>query len=843
MQFQLKKTAIWQAIRWEKVFKFAKALKIICLLLFFILVLWCLFGYFGLGKSFDSLKSLTALVVVFLCLAIIFGEAKIFFEKKLKNPGLKYSLKQVLQNPDEFNFAAFLDFQAAKICQKAISWAKRHSQVSQKDALLYCLAGSRPKEIIFVFQRAELDLKALRNFIQAQIAKVKEEKEVDFEKIITEAASQAQQNSRLRITPGDIFSAFSSFDPVLEKFLIEVDFRKEDIKNLVNWFYKIQHKREQFSCWWSYENLLRKGSLGKDFSAGYTITLDRFSQDLRDKISRNVFREVVGHQEEIKQAERILEKEQMKNVLLVGEPGTGRGSIIEALAQRAFLGISAPSVNYKRILQFDVSGLTSQAEAQGQAEALLEKCFSEVIQAKNVILAINDFHNYVAQNSQPGMINISGIMARYLPLPSFQVIAVTTFEGFHTYIERNSSFSNLFEKVEVGEISEGDTLFLMEQYVPLFELKHKRYIGFRALKEILKMSSRYLAQTPFPEKAIRLLDEAMVYLKMYTKDHILQPKHIQKVVSEKTKIPLEALEGKEKQTLLNLEDLIHARLINQEEAVREVASALRRARSEVNLKSGPIGSFLFLGPTGVGKTETAKALAAIYFGKEQSMVRLDMSEFQAIEDIKRLIGTSQENGLLTTKVKETPFCLLLLDELEKAHPNILNLFLQVLDEGWVTDGLGRKVDFKNTIIIATSNAAAEIIMEDVKLGRDLVQTKEHVFNYVFQQRLLRPEFINRFDAVILFKPLGKEELLQIANLMLAKLAKNLLDKGIKFEITPELKQKVMELSFNPAFGAREMKRIMQDKVENALAKALLLGELKRGCKVAIDPMDFSLKIS
>jgi len=507
------------------------------------------------------------------------------------------------------------------------------------------------------------------------------------------------------------------------------------------------------------------------------------------------------------------------------------------------LGNSVSAVNHKRIVQFDISALKSTTKSPQEAESTLEKCFAEAVKAKNVILVINDFHNYIANVSQPGMINIAAIMGRYLPLKNFQVVGITSFDGWHTSIERNSSFSNLFEKVEATEISENDTLVLMEQFVPFFEAKNKKYISFRALKEILKMSSRYMAQSAFPEKALRLLDETLVYLKMYTKDNVLREEHIKRVVSEKVKIPLDDLESKEKQKLLNLEDLIHTRLVNQTEAVKEVASALRRARSEVNLKAGPIGSFLFLGPTGVGKTETAKALAETYFGSEQNMIRFDMSEFQAIEDIKRLIGTSQENGLLTTKIKEKPFSLLLLDELEKAHPNILTLFLQVLDEGWLTDGLGRKVDFKNTIVIATSNVASEIIMEDVKIGESLEKTKARVFSYAFEKRLLKPEFINRFDAVVLFKPLGKPELLQIAGLMLNKLAKSLLDKGVKLEITQELKEKIVELSYNPAFGAREMKRIMQDKVENSLAKGLLMGDLKRGTRVVVSPVDFTLKIN
>ncbi|MDO8524437.1 MAG: ATP-dependent Clp protease ATP-binding subunit [bacterium] len=802
----------------------------------FILILWIFLpavvvvGFFTAIGSESSWSKYLAL----LCFLIIVWEAKRFFEKSVKNSKLKYSLKQGLANPKDFKWIGFLDYTAGKIFKKAKS----------KDALLILLAKSKSPDIVFVFQRAELSQKKLQKFCLEELNKIKEN-EIGLEKIIIEAAASAgasadakaladkSASQREKITPGDLLVAFAALDPVLEKFLVENDFKKDDIKNLVDWFCKEKNRREKLSCWWDYTNLLTRGSVGQDFAAGYTITLDRFSFDWRNKIGKNVFREVIGHQEEIKQTERILEKEQTKNVLLVGEPGTGRNSIVEAMAQRAFLGISTPSINHKRILQFDIESLMAQAQSKEEEDALLEKCFSEAIKAKNVILAINDFHNYVS---------ISGIMARYLPLPSFQVVATTTFDGFHTFIERNSSFSNLFEKIDVTEISEQDTLVLMEQFVPFFEAKHKKYISFRALKEILKVSSRYMAQKPFPEKATRLLDEAMVYLKMYTKDNALRANHIRKIVSEKTKIPLEALESKEKQILLNLEDLIHTRLINQVEAVSDVSSALRRARSEVNLKSGPIGSFLFLGPTGVGKTETAKALAEIYFGNEQNMIRFDMSEFQVIEDIKRLIGTSQENGLLTTKIKEKPFSLLLLDELEKAHPNVLTLFLQVLDEGWLTDGLGRRVDFKNTIIIATSNVASEVIMEDVKQGSALDKIKEHVFNYAFSQRLLRPEFVNRFDAVVLFKPLGKLELLQIAGLMLNKLAKNLLDKGIKFSATQELKEKIVELSYNPAFGAREMKRVIQDKVENNLAKALLLGDLKRGKIVSVDPVDFSLKI-
>ena len=295
--------------------------------------------------------------------------------------------------------------------------------------------------------------------------------------------------------------------------------------------------------------------------------------------------------------------------------------------------------------------------------------------------------------------------------------------------------------------------------------------------------------------------------------------------------------------MLNLEGLIHKRIINQDTAVKEVAEALRRARADISIKKGPMGAFLFLGPTGVGKTETAKSLTEVYFGSEKKMIRLDMSEFQEISDIARLIGSVDKEGLLTTKVIEDPFSLVLLDEIEKAHPNILNLFLQVVDEGHLTDGLGRKVSFKNTIIIATSNAGYLVILDALREGKKMEDIREDLINYLFKEKIFRPEFINRFDAVVLFKALSKENLLAISELLLNKLKKNLAKKDIEFIITDGLKKKIVELSYDPKFGARQMNRVIQDKIGNVFAKALLSNEIKRGDKVELEAEDFKLIIN
>ena len=399
---------------------------------------------------------------------------------------------------------------------------------------------------------------------------------------------------------------------------------------------------------------------------------------------------------------------------------------------------------------------------------------------------------------------------------------------------------SLFEKIEVRGVSGEETLKLLEYLTFSLEKRHKIFISYPALRQIIFLTDKYLPVLHFPEKAIDILDEAAVYVASLKKEKIVLPEHIAKIITEKTEIPVGQLQAKEKEILLNLEELIHKRIINQEEAVKEVSTALRRARSEISQRKRPMGCFLFLGPTGVGKTETAKALAENYFGAEEKMIRLDMSEFQNITDIARLIGSGTEPGLLTSSIRENPFSLLLLDEIEKDHPNILNLFLQVLDEGHLTDGFGRKVNFKNTIIIATSNAGYKVILGALKEKEGWQNIKQKLLDELFEKRIFRPEFINRFDAVVVFRPLSKENLLDIAELMLFGIKRKLLEKGIEFIITRELKEKIVELGYSPVFGAREMRRVIQDKVENILAEALLSGRLKAGSKIAVNPDEFKI---
>jgi len=847
--FNPQKATIFRRFGWieSPLFSWAPFFKKACFVLFLITFLFFLFGFLTQSFSYGTSQVFLGLTIIFLSLNILFWLIISFSELKLKKPVPKISLAEGAIHPGQYNLAEFLTFNSARAVRKSIKFAKskKLSEINST-ILLYYLLSDTP-EFNFVFSRLLLDLRDFKKLLKDNLAKLpKSEKgftenySKDFQETILEALKIAYRNGHQRIRVGEILTALAKHNPTFEKVLIEFNLRIEDVEHLIWWLESLEKRIEEKKRWWEYQNLMKKGTLAKEWTAGYTITLDQYSIDWTEIARRRGFPEIIGHGAEIEETERILARREYNNVLLVGEPGVGRKSIIQGLVQKTILGQSLPQVNYKRVVELQLPGLLAEIADTHEVEMILDKIFQEVVKAGNVILVIDEFHNFIGVKPGPGRLDISGVLSSYLHLPQFQIVAITTFRGLHRNLEQNPSILNLFAKVEVSEPSEKEVLLILENLALVLEQKYKLFVSYPALRQLINLSRRLLPSRPFPKKAIDLLDEIMIYVRKSTKDKVVLPKHVAKIISRKTQVPVGEMEIKEREILLNLEKLIHQRIINQEEAVKEVSTALRRARAEVTKRLAPMGTFLFLGPTGVGKTETSKALAQIYFGSESRMIRLDMSEFQQISDIPRLIGSPGEEGLLTTKVREDPFSLVLLDEIEKAHPNILNLFLQVLDEGFLTDGLGRKVNFKNTIIIATSNAGYKIILEALKEKVEWSSVKQKLLDYLFEKGIFRPEFINRFDAVVVFRPLNKENLLGISELMLQKLKKNLKEKGIDFEITLPLKEKIAELGYDPTFGARAMRRVVQDKVENVLAQALLSGELKRGEKIKIDPQDFKI---
>jgi len=846
--FNLKKSGIYHALKWRRWFEGVKIFKKLFLVISLITGILFFFGVFGKKFSSDVIDLNWIFFLLFFGFFIGAWIEDLFFELKLKQPELKYTLDEALHFPTRFNLADFLDYQSALAVWRSIKFAKSKKIPALTSSMLaYFLLRENP-ELNFIFSRLLLSQREIKEALKEHIknlerSKFEERYSDDFQRVIFEALRVASERNHIRVKAGDLLTALARENIVFKKLLIELKLKPEDIENLTWWYESLRDEIEREKKFWEWENLIKRGSLGKDWAAGYTVTLDKFSVDLSEMAKLRRFPLIIGHQKELSQMEIILSRSEINNVLLVGEPGTGRNTIVFALAEKSVLGQLRPELNYKRVVKLDISGIAAQAQDIEETEFILDKIFQEVIRAGNVILVIDDFHNYLGRGGvRAGTIDISGVISKYLHLPQFQIIAITTYAGLHKYIEQNPSILSLFEKVEVSELSEKETLRIIERIVLVLEKKYKVFVSYQAIRDIISFCAKYIQDIPFPKKAIDMLDEIMIYTSSL-KEKVVLPSHVAKVFTDKTEIPVGEIESKEREKLLKLEELIHKRIIDQEEAVEEISDALRRARTEITTRKGPMGSFLFLGPTGVGKTETAKALAEIYFGSEEKMIRLDMSEFQSVSDIERLIGSPGQEGLLTTQVKENPFSLVLLDEFEKAHPNILNLFLQVLDEGHLTDGLGRKVNFQNTIIIATSNAGYTIILEAIKEKLPFSQIKDKLLDFIFEKGIFRPELINRFDAVVIFRPLTKDHLLKIAELLLSKSKENLAKKDIEFVITPQLKEKIVELGYDPTFGAREMRRVIQDKVENVLAEALLRGQIKRGDRVAIDAQEFKLIIN
>ncbi|MFA5355504.1 MAG: ATP-dependent Clp protease ATP-binding subunit [Candidatus Paceibacterota bacterium] len=835
--FDLKKSSIGNAVRLRSIFlfKFAGPLKKIFFFLFSLVFFTFLYGFFSNTMTISGLSFFLGWSFLAFSIYSFFQCAQWFFDHKARNPKLFMPLRDALSS--NVNLAEFLSFDSAYSVDKAIGLAER-KKIPVNSSILFFGLLKNNKNINFIFSRILVDVEDLKKFLKDHLSDPSGIQ--GFEKSVLEAARAAQKKGRARIETGDLLIGLAKHNLIFQKILLGSDLKVSDIENLTWWLDSLTGKISQGKKFWKWNNLIRKGSLGKAWSAGFTVTLDRFGTDLSESVMRAGFPEMVGHEKEIESVERILCGKGLNNCLLVGEPGVGKKSMMLELARKSVLGESLPDVNNKRVVELDLSSLAAQASTDTEVAVILDKIFQEAVAAGNIILVIDDFHDFVGGRARPGVIDISGVISPYLNLSAFQIVAISTFAGLHKEIEQRPGLLSMFEKVEVEELSSDETLMVLENTVPYLERRYAKFITFPALRQIILLADKYFP-IPFPKSAMDLLDEVLVYVTSM-KDKVVLSKHVDVLVSGKAQVPVGNVEEKEKEILLNLEDLIHEKIINQAEAVGEIATALRRARSKVTVRKGPMGTFLFLGPTGVGKTETAKALSEIYFGAEDKMIRLDMSEFQSVSDVPRLLGSPGEEGVLTTQVREKPFSLVLLDEIEKAHPNILNLFLQVLDEGFLTDGLGRKVDFKNCIIIATSNAGYQIILKALKERMQWSNVKKEILDYLFAEGLFRPEFINRFDSMVVFQPLSQENLVDIAGLMLNSLKRNLEEQNVELVVTDALKARIAELGYNPTFGAREMRRVIQDKVENILASALLSGALKKGSRVEVNPEDFSLKL-
>ncbi len=655
------------------------------------------------------------------------------------------------------------------------------------------------------------------------------------------------------------------------------------------------------------------GSSGTNANS-QTPTLDQFGRDFTALAKENKFDPVIGRSKEIERVTQILSRRTKNNPCLIGEPGVGKTAVIEGLAQKIASGDVPEPLKTKRLVSVDLSSMVAGAKYRGEFEERLKKVINEVLAAKNVILFIDEFHTIVGAGSAEGSMDASNILKPFLARGELQLIGATTLKEYKKYIEKDAALERRFQPVTVGEPSVDETVQILKGIRDKYEAHHGVTITDDALEAAAKLSSRYITDRFLPDKAIDLIDEAaskkrlgsqtepdelknkearLEVLKSEKEEAItaqdfekaakirdeekliakeaeelksqwkgsgtssgltVDENDIAEILADWTHIPAAKLKEEETERLKHLEETLHARVIGQNEAVTAVAKAIKRGRAGLKDPKRPIGSFLFLGPTGVGKTELSKALAETMFGSENALIRIDMSEYMEKHAVSKFIGSPpgyvgfEEGGQLTEKIRKHPYSVILFDEIEKAHPDVFNIMLQILDDGILTDAQGRRIDFKNTVIIMTSNLGAKEILGKVgsKLGfgkddesgeekSEHEKIKEKVMAEV--KRTFKPEFINRIDEIIVFDRLTEDDIKKIARLMLKSLEARLKENEITVAFTDAAVEKIAKEGFDPTYGARPLRRVIQTQIEDMLSEEIIDGDIKPGSSVTVDAED------
>ncbi|TSC77487.1 MAG: ATPase [Parcubacteria group bacterium Gr01-1014_29] len=628
-------------------------------------------------------------------------------------------------------------------------------------------------------------------------------------------------------------------DKDFESFLFQYEIRKDTLLGAADWVSTLIQLEQSRLRWWERALLGRMPTFGASLLFGYTYTLDKFAHDVRAGGQGAIIPKGAVHVAELSEIAEILARSAQANVLLVGEPGSGKMAILEQLTRLILEGAAPAPLWQKRLVTMDTMALTATTKQKGDLEALVIKVMNEASIAGNIVLILERFPEFIESAAYLG-VNAVTLLEPYLEGTQLQVVALSDKEQFHRTLETNPTITKLFEKVEVKEPEGASTVFILEESAYDLEKRYPVVVSYQALLASTDLADRYITDGAMPEKAIDLLERAITQA-VAAGERVVEKRHVERAVEERTHIPVQKASGKEVEQLLKMEGTLHQRIIGQHVAITAIANALRRARSGLHAGKRPIGSFLFLGPTGVGKTETAKALAQIYFGSEDLMVRFDMSEFQGPEGVNKLIGSfdTGEPGALANALRAHPFSLLLFDEFEKSSREVVNLFLQILEEGFFTDARGKRVSARDTIIITTSNAGSNLIWDMVRQGKDPALLQKEVVDAIRQEGIFAPEVLNRFDAVVVYEPLDKEKLQHVARLLLAELAAHLKKQDIELVITDDLIAKVVEIGFDPVMGARPMRRAITDRVEQIIARKLLDGSLQRGQTFQFTPEEVS----
>lgn len=653
----------------------------------------------------------------------------------------------------------------------------------------------------------------LNGFPQFEIA--------DKDQLAKEAFDLAKKSVSPYVGARHFFVAAMLKIPQVDQFLLKLDLTPADFYQVLDF---LEKKRQVWKRVWIWDEDFAIHHL-KGVNRGWlgvpTPALDLVGEDLTKTAAKSKDSPFVRHSSVVQEIVNILSQSSGRNVILVGPPGSGKSALIRHLAKMIVVGDAPQALATKRLVMLDLTKLLAGITTQGELADRVKTIFEEVSFAQNVIIVIEEIHE-LGMGEAGASFNLYSLMQPYLESDTFQFIGITEAENYAKILEKNSSFARIFRKIEMPPATDDETLQILEVRSIDLERKEKIRVTLVALKEAIKLSQKLIKDRVLPDSAISVVKEAapQAVSGWVTKDVI------KKVISQRVKVPLIDVGSTDKGKLLNLESEIHQRMIDQEPAVKAVSDTLRRSVTGLREEERPIGSFLFVGPTGTGKTELAKTLAQVYFKDIGAFLRFDMSEYQNPESVIRLIGGSGEGGLLTEAVRNRPFALLLLDEFEKANEKILTLFLQVLDDGRLTDGAGRTIGFENTIIIATSNAGSLLIAQSLQKGQTMEQIEERVNDELL--KVFRPELINRFDDIVIFKPLSQQDLQKIVSLKLAQLQNQMKDKGYLVEFDKQLISELANRGFDPIMGARPLRRLIQDTLEANLSRLILENQLTKG---------------
>lgn len=781
------------------------------------------------GKNFAA----TFIIFSIICAALLVVSLLLLFQSSTLLIGLGQIILGLVLLLESYLLA--LKFSTPKLSKDNLADRLSTNAIELLDAIIRAavIEGITEVDPEYMFDKFTLTNKGKIIFLrlglpytETEASKNKVLNPVVSQSIINLIANLAQKQSV--VEPEDLLENIVRFSEPIQNYLREIKLTADDVVMVINWERNfVNGEKAKF---WEKSHI--PAGIGEDWAFGYTPILANYSSDLSKYFEdTNYSTKMYSHANIISTMETILSKPSKNNCLLVGDPGVGKKTIVNALAQKLAQGNCPERLKYLKIRQIDTARLIGGGNKNEIVERL-DNALGEAITAGNIILYIDNFQSLLGSSrsgsEEVGGIDASQVLLPYLENSGLRIIASISPDDYFSRVRANAGIAGVFEKIDVAPADIKDTLAIMLDEVGFTEYRYNVYIPFETLKTITTLSDRYIHDVPFPEKGVSFMEEIGVALGGHGKLEFISSQDVEEFISKKANVPIgEANEG-EKEKLLNLENLLHSRVVGQEEAISAVADALRRVRAGLTSGKRPAGVFLFLGPTGVGKTETAKALAQTYFGSEKNMIRLDMSEYQQPSSIQRLIGSeSNPSGILTDAILANPFSLVLLDEIEKADKNVLNIFLQVFEDGRLTDVRGKVSDFTNSIIIATSNAGSEFIRENAgKMPSE--QLKESLVNMLQQQGIYTPEFINRFDSVIVYKPLTRAELMKVANYMLADINKTLAEKRIAIAVSPEALAKLAELGYDPQFGARPMRRVIQEKVENLLAKKMLEGSVREG---------------